>query len=117
MLDLNNFSENCYGGILFLATIGVIFVFKFLFNICIDILEGLRTYVLPMVKTKKDSFVQRYGRWAVVTGCTQGIGKAYAVELAKRGMNLVLISRNKTKLDDFEKQLTKDYKGAIYFYD
>ena len=113
MLDLENFSENCYGGILFLATIGVIFVFKFLFNICIDILEGFRTYVLPMVKAKKDNFVKKYGRWAVVTGCTQGIGKAYAMELAKRGMNLVLISRNKTKLEEFEKQLKKDYKGAI----
>ena len=113
MLDLDYFSENGYGGILFLATIGVIFVFKFLFNICIDILEGFRTYVLPMVKAKKDNFVKKYGRWAVVTGCTQGIGKAYAMELAKRGMNLVLISRNKTKLEDFEKQLKKDYKGAI----
>ena len=113
MLDLDYFSENGYGGILFLATIGVIFVFKFLFNICIDILEGFRTYVLPMVKAKKDNFVKKYGRWAVVTGCTQGIGKAYAMELAKRGMNLVLISRNKTKLEDFEKQLKKDYTGAI----
>ena len=113
MLDLDNFSENGYAGILFLATIGVIFVFKFLFNICIDILEGFRTYVLPMVKAKKDNFVKKYGRWAVVTGCTQGIGKAYAMELAKRGMNLILISRNKTKLEDFEKQLTKDYKGTI----
>ena len=36
--------------------------------------------------------------FTVVTGCTQGIGKAYAVELAKRGMNIVLISRNMDKL-------------------
>ncbi|KAF6217161.1 hypothetical protein GE061_001515 [Apolygus lucorum] len=34
----------------------------------------------------------------VVTGCTDGIGKAYAFELAKRHMNIVLISRNEEKL-------------------
>jgi hypothetical protein len=28
-----------------------------------------------------------YGSWAVVTGATDGIGKAYCVELAKRGMH------------------------------
>jgi NADP-dependent 3-hydroxy acid dehydrogenase YdfG len=35
----------------------------------------------------------------VVTGSTDGIGKAYAVELAKRGVNIVLISRTQQKLD------------------
>nr|XP_014289551.1 inactive hydroxysteroid dehydrogenase-like protein 1 [Halyomorpha halys] len=34
----------------------------------------------------------------VVTGCTDGIGRAYVEELAKRGLNIVLISRNKEKL-------------------
>jgi short-subunit dehydrogenase len=34
----------------------------------------------------------------VVTGCTDGIGKAYAFELARRGLNIVLISRSADKL-------------------
>ena len=35
---------------------------------------------------------------AVVTGGSRGIGKAYAVELARRGLNVVLISREEKKL-------------------
>lgn len=45
---------------------------------------------------------ERYGpkgSWAVVTGSTDGIGKAVALELAERGFNLVLISRSMEKLN------------------
>lgn len=40
------------------------------------------------------------GAWAVVTGASDGIGKAYAVELAKKGFNVFLISRTLSKLQD-----------------
>lgn len=36
--------------------------------------------------------------FAVVTGSTDGIGKEYAKELAKRGINIVLISRTESRL-------------------
>ena len=42
---------------------------------------------------------KKLGQWAVVTGATDGIGKAYAEELADEGMNVVLISRSQEKLD------------------
>lgn len=32
--------------------------------------------------------------WAAITGCTSGIGLSYAYALAKRGFNLVLVSRD-----------------------
>jgi 17beta-estradiol 17-dehydrogenase / very-long-chain 3-oxoacyl-CoA reductase len=31
--------------------------------------------------------------WALVTGASEGIGEEYALQLAKSGFNLVLISR------------------------
>ncbi|XP_072149236.1 very-long-chain 3-oxoacyl-CoA reductase 1 isoform X1 [Setaria viridis] len=34
---------------------------------------------------------RRYGAWAVVTGPTSGIGRSVALELARRGLNLVLL--------------------------
>ncbi|OCT90714.1 very-long-chain 3-oxoacyl-CoA reductase-B [Xenopus laevis] len=42
--------------------------------------------------------LRKYGTWAVVTGATDGIGKSYAEELARRGFDIVLISRSLEKL-------------------
>ena len=40
----------------------------------------------------KGSLPSRYGKWAVVAGASQGFGASFAAELAKRGMNVVLVS-------------------------
>ena len=56
----------------------------------------------------KQRLNQRYGglgQWALVTGASEGIGKAYAVDLAKSGYNLTLVSRSKEKLEKVENEL------------
>jgi len=53
--------------------------------------------------------LKKYGSWVVVTGCTDGIGKAYAELLAKLGLNVVLISRSKDKLEEQAKYLKEKY--------
>ncbi|XP_008847155.1 very-long-chain 3-oxoacyl-CoA reductase isoform X2 [Nannospalax galili] len=50
------------------------------------------------------------GEWAVVTGSTDGIGKAYAEELAKRGMKIVLISRSQDKLNQVSSEIKEKFK-------
>jgi 17beta-estradiol 17-dehydrogenase / very-long-chain 3-oxoacyl-CoA reductase len=49
---------------------------------------------------------ERYGKdsWAVVTGSTDGIGKAAAFNLARRGFNIVFVSRTLKKLEDCAKE-------------
>jgi 17beta-estradiol 17-dehydrogenase / very-long-chain 3-oxoacyl-CoA reductase len=42
--------------------------------------------------------LRKSGEWAIVTGATDGIGKAYANELAKDGLNIMLVSRSMEKL-------------------
>jgi uncharacterized protein len=44
-------------------------------------------------------FVEKYGRWAVIAGASEGIGASLADQLASRGMDLVLIARNQALLD------------------
>lgn len=39
-----------------------------------------------------------YGEWAVVTGATDGIGKAMAFEMARKGMSVCLVARSEDKL-------------------
>ncbi|MED6220440.1 hypothetical protein PIB30_044854 [Stylosanthes scabra] len=43
--------------------------------------------------------LREYGSWAIITGSTDGIGKAMALELASKGINLLLLGRNPQKLE------------------
>eukprot|EP00746_Dinoflagellata_sp_MGD_P084714 gnl/MRDRNA2_/MRDRNA2_33597_c0_seq1.p1 gnl/MRDRNA2_/MRDRNA2_33597_c0~~gnl/MRDRNA2_/MRDRNA2_33597_c0_seq1.p1 ORF type:complete len:389 (+),score=45.72 gnl/MRDRNA2_/MRDRNA2_33597_c0_seq1:128-1168(+) len=38
------------------------------------------------------------GDWAIVTGASRGLGRAYAISLARRGLNVVLIARTRSTL-------------------
>jgi len=51
----------------------------------------------------------KLGKWAVITGATDGIGKAYAKALAKKGISIVLISRTEEKLKAVAKELEVAY--------
>jgi 3-oxoacyl-[acyl-carrier protein] reductase len=46
------------------------------------------------------------GRVAVVTGASQGIGRACAIELAKRGASVALVARNQQKLEEVAHEIT-----------
>lgn len=47
--------------------------------------------------------------WALVTGCTDGIGRSFAIQLAKKNYNIILIGRNIFKLDKLQKHLVNEY--------
>ncbi|XP_041793704.1 testosterone 17-beta-dehydrogenase 3 [Chelmon rostratus] len=52
-----------------------------------------------------NSFFTSMGEWAVVTGASEGIGRAYAFMLAEHGMNVVIMSRTKENLDQVAKEI------------
>ena len=45
-------------------------------------------------------FAQKYGRWAVIAGASEGVGASLADQLAARGLDLVLIARNQALLEE-----------------
>ncbi|KAJ1142176.1 hypothetical protein NDU88_008503 [Pleurodeles waltl] len=71
-----------------------------------SILRGVRMYLLSSI-WKTD--LKKYGEWAVVTGATSGIGKAYSHEFAKRGLNVVLVSRTRELLEKVAAEIEETY--------
>ena len=49
---------------------------------------------------------------AVVTGATDGIGKAMAFELARKGLSIILISRSLEKLEASAAELRTKYPNV-----
>ncbi|VDM06911.1 unnamed protein product [Wuchereria bancrofti] len=65
----------------------------------------------------KPNFDPYKGRWTVVTGGTDGIGKAYTIELAKNGLRkFVLIGRNEIKLQGMKTYLEDKFSARVQTY-
>ncbi len=50
---------------------------------------------------------------SLITGAASGVGRAFAKLLASQGYNLVLIDKDKEKLEDLAKELSKEYHQEI----
>ncbi|XP_018413370.1 PREDICTED: testosterone 17-beta-dehydrogenase 3 [Nanorana parkeri] len=67
---------------------------------------GFSKYLFPQLwGIPSPSFFKSMGKWAVVTGSGDGIGKAYSIELANRGMNIVMISRTLEKMQQIAMEI------------
>ena len=57
----------------------------------------------------REQFQSRYGKWAVVTGASSGIGRAMVNEIAAKGLNLVLVARRQSELEQVAKYVSARY--------
>lgn len=53
----------------------------------------------------------RFGPWALVTGASSGIGECFALALAKRQLNLVLVARREERLEALADLLRREHPG------
>lgn len=83
-----------------LAGFGTLLVLKF-------VLGAVQAFYRFFLRPGKN--LKKFGGWAVVTGATDGIGKAYAFELARQGLSLLLVSRTESKLKDTAAEITAKY--------
>ncbi|XP_066493701.1 inactive hydroxysteroid dehydrogenase-like protein 1 [Tiliqua scincoides] len=108
-LLLREVGRSCSSYMEMLAFIGALYMAKTCLTFANDTYTLIRLHFIPRLVRKAD-LVKLYGKWAVVTGCTSGVGKAYAKELASHGVNVILISRNKEKLDAVAREIADTYK-------
>ncbi|KAJ7408980.1 Membrane-bound transcription factor site-1 protease [Willisornis vidua] len=107
-------SRSCNFYIEALAIVGAWYTVRKCVSLAFDTYSMLRLHVIPRLGGEVD-LVKQYGKWAVVTGSTDGVGKAYAEELAKRGLNIFLVSRNKEKLEAVSRSISETYKVETDF--
>uniref|UniRef100_A0A1A9WL14 Uncharacterized protein n=1 Tax=Glossina brevipalpis TaxID=37001 RepID=A0A1A9WL14_9MUSC len=93
-----------------LAKVGLLATAAFLydnFKSLFSILKAkLELYFRPQLP---QSLTDKFGKWAVITGGSDGIGKGYAKELARRGINVVIISHMKEELIATAKEIENLY--------
>lgn len=56
---------------------------------------------------------EKFGLTALITGASSGIGKAYAEALAEEGVNLIIVARRESVLNDIAEDLKTRYKIEI----
>lgn len=71
------------------------------------LVRWLWQYAWLPLRPQTTRLAQRYGAgsWALITGASDGLGKAFAQKLAGHGFNLVLVSRTQSKLDRLQAEL------------
>lgn len=57
--------------------------------------------------------LKQYGSWALITGSTDGIGRALASELASKGLGLILVGRDPLKLKATCQQIREENGGNL----
>ncbi|XP_027000017.1 hydroxysteroid (20-beta) dehydrogenase 2 [Tachysurus fulvidraco] len=95
----------CFGS--FLCLLGGVTALYYTLKWSWRIWQGFKVYVVSSVCPAD---VREYGQWAVVTGSTAGIGRAYAIELARRGLDIVLISRSQERLRGVADEIESRYR-------
>jgi len=69
--------------------------------------------IKPLFTFEKD-LAKRYGKgsWVVVTGGSDGVGKAFCFQFAKRGFNIVIIARSQEKCEAVIKEIKALYPSV-----
>ena len=78
----------------------------------------LSHFLLSLLETLWSSFTYKgfyypKGSWAIITACTDGLGLGFSEELAKRGLNIIQISRNSEKLEKTARFLSSTYNVQV----
>ncbi len=54
-------------------------------------------------------FKEKYGPWALIAGSAEGLGEAWSVALARKGVNLIMVDHQEDKLMTLSEKLHNDF--------
>ncbi|NTV82918.1 MAG: SDR family NAD(P)-dependent oxidoreductase, partial [Bacteroidales bacterium] len=54
-------------------------------------------------------YLRRFGQWGLVAGAAEGIGAAFCEELARNGLNVILVDVNEKGMESLAAKLEHDY--------
>ncbi|KAK3364692.1 short chain dehydrogenase/reductase [Lasiosphaeria hispida] len=88
------------------------------FAVTVQVLDIAFAYLRPSQINRYQHTKNGKPAWALVTGASDGIGKALSSELAARGFNVVLHGRNPQKLEGVQKELqaahpTRQFRALV----
>ncbi|KAI9229813.1 MAG: hypothetical protein DHS80DRAFT_26829 [Piptocephalis tieghemiana] len=108
ILSIQGFLTQVQVSVGIFAVIGALSVSRFLLSLGFTLAQA---YILPGISLTR--FGAGQGGWAVITGCTDGIGKEFALQLADANLNVLLVARNKEKLDDVASAIKERTKNTV----
>ncbi|MCL7041752.1 hypothetical protein MKW94_027488 [Papaver nudicaule] len=82
--------------ILLLSFLGFLFLLKHTASV-------LKWLFITFLRPAKN--LRNYGSWALITAPTEGIGKSFSFELARKSLNLILVGRNINKLQIVSREI------------
>ncbi|KAM3181985.1 hypothetical protein ACTXT7_013295 [Hymenolepis weldensis] len=90
----------------FWMLLGVIFSLSVLY-----LIWPFFVYFFFFIFLSKSRQLKKAGEWTIVTGASEGIGRAFAEQLAKRKLNVLLISLPEDKLEIAAEEIAKKYNS------
>ncbi|KHN29003.1 Inactive hydroxysteroid dehydrogenase-like protein 1 [Glycine soja] len=96
--------DGCYLTLLIISCLGLI--------VTLNRFISFFTWIFRTCFRSEKNLLRSYGSWALVTGATNGIGKAFAHQLAQRGLNLILVSRSFQKLKTVAGEIKAKHPGT-----
>ena len=55
------------------------------------------------------TFKDKYGKWALITGASRGLGAEFAYQIAKKGLNTILVARDEKLLSEQKEKIEKNF--------
>ncbi|TRY89886.1 hypothetical protein DNTS_034220 [Danionella cerebrum] len=101
-------AKSCSGYVETLALVGACYMASKAIVVLKDCFSLIRVHFVPRFVCTGD-LSQQFGQWAVICGVSEVIAKAYAEELARKGISLILISNNFSDVSDTAKAISDIY--------